>query len=210
MTRKLNVLSCVVLLIFFQGCQQESNPPASTAETTQPGDLIAPVLDLNSTTSGKVETDATAQEVVSEFLKALCQGDAAAVTRLLTDKARVETEKHQLAVQPPGTVAAQYQVGKVEMVDGGAYVNSTWLEPDVDGQQQRYEIVWVLRSQANGWRVAGMAARIDPKRELTYLNFEDPQDMLNKWEAVDTELANGPLDANAPRVSERPQPSNPR
>ncbi|MEO2023113.1 MAG: hypothetical protein ABGX05_14935 [Pirellulaceae bacterium] len=210
MTRKFNMLSCVALLTFLQGCQQESNQPVSTTETGQPGALIAPVLDLNSTTAGKVKADATVQEVVSEFLQALRQGDADAVTRLLTDKARVETEKHQLAVQPPGTAAAQYQVGKVEMVDGGAYVNSTWLEPDVDGKQQRYEIVWVLRSQANGWRVAGMAARIDPKRELTYLNFEDPQDMLNKWEAVDTELASRLMDPSAPRVSERPQPSTPR
>jgi hypothetical protein len=55
-----------------------------------------------------------------------------------------------------------------------------------------------------------MAARIDPNRELTYLNFEDPQEMLSKWEAVDTELANRPADNTALRVSERPARPTPR
>ncbi|MFP6575592.1 MAG: hypothetical protein VB912_10595, partial [Pirellulaceae bacterium] len=146
----------------------------------------------------------------TQFLQALCQGDADVVTQLLTEKARVETKKHQLAVQRPGTAAAQYQVGKVELVEGGAYVNSIWSEPSADGDRHRYEIVWVLRSQTDGWRVAGMAARIDPNRELTYLNFEDPQEMLSKWESVDTELANRPADNNALRVSERPARPAPR
>ncbi len=143
-------------------------------------------------------------------MQALSQGDADTVTQLLTEKARLETQKHQLAVQPPGTAEAQYEVGKVELVEGGAYVNSVWSEPAKDGNRQRYEIVWVLRSQADGWRVAGMAARIDANRELTYLNFEDPQEMLSKWESVDTELANRPAESNASRVSERPTRRVPR
>ena len=55
-----------------------------------------------------------------------------------------------------------------------------------------------------------MAARIDPNRELTYLNFEDPQEMLSKWESVDTELANRPVGGSAARVSERPVRPAPR
>lgn len=201
------MLACMALLTLLSGCQQEAS---KTASSDQPGALIAPVLDLNSSAPKQPASDATAEQVVGKFLKALCQGDADVVSQLLTDKARLETQKHQLVVQPPGTAAAQYQVGQVELVEGGAYVNSVWSEPTADGKQQRYEVVWVLRSQTNGWRVAGMAARINPKRELTYLNFEDPQEMLSKWEAVDTELANGQAQTDATRVSERPALSLPR
>ena len=204
------MLACVAVATLLNGCQQESAEPESPAIAGQNGSLIAPVVDLNSTPKQQPDADTTPQQIVTQFLQALCQGDADAVTQLLTEKARVETKKHQLAVQPPGTAAAQYQVGKVELVEGGAYVNSIWSEPATDGNRQRYEIVWVLRSQTDGWRVAGMAARIDPNRELTYLNFEDPQEMLSKWESVDTELANRPADSNAPRVSERPTRPAPR
>lgn len=204
------MLACVAVATLLNGCQQESAEPESSAITGQNGSLIAPVVDLNSTPKQQPAADTTPQQIVTQFLQALCQGDADAVTQLLTEKARVETKKHQLAVQPPGTAAAQYQVGKVELVEGGAYVNSIWSEPAADGNRQRYEIVWVLRSQTDGWRVAGMAARIDANRELTYLNFEDPQEMLSKWESVDTELANRPADSNAPRVSERPGRPAPR
>lgn len=204
------MLAYVVLATLLSGCQQQSSNPESSAANQPNRDLVAPVVDLNSKPKQQPEANATPQEIVTQFLRALCQGDADAVTQLLTEKARVETKKHQLAVQPPGTAAAQYQVGKVELVEGGAYVNSVWSEPATDGNRQRYEIVWVLRSQADGWRVAGMAARIDANRELTYLNFEDPQEMLSKWESVDTELANRPADSNAPRVSERPTQAVPR
>jgi len=205
------MLACLVLAALLGGCQQESSKPESVTGNQQNGSLIAPVVDLNSPPNQEsADVVATPQQVVSQFLKALCQGDADTVTGLLTDKARLETKKHQLAVQPPGSAAAQYEVGKVELVEGGAYVNSVWTEPSTDGQKQRYEIVWVLRSQADGWRVAGMAARIDANRELTYLNFEDPQEMLSKWESVDTELANRPDQSNAPRVSERPAELVPR
>ncbi len=210
MKTSVRMLACVVLTTFLGGCQQES-PSESEAANQQGGSLVAPVVDLNSTPKKEPShVVATPQQVVSHFLKALCQGDADTVTGLLTDKARVETQKHQLAVQPPGSAAAQYEVGKVELVEGGAYVNSVWTEPSADGSPQRYEIVWVLRSQADGWRVAGMAARIDANRELTYLNFEDPQEMLSKWESVDTELANRPNGNQAPRVSERPTGPMPR
>ena len=204
------VLACVASSIVFAGCRPEVPTSTSATETGKSEGLIAPVLDLNSKPNQSEDVAATPEQVVTHFLQALCQGDADAVTQLLTDKARVETQKHQLVVQPPGTEAAKYQVGKVEFVKGGAYVNSLWIEPGADGMEQQYDIVWVLRSQSNGWRVAGMAARIDRDRELTYLNFEDPQEMLSKWEAVDTELAQDGQNPDSPRVTNRQQPDRSR
>lgn len=204
------MLACVASFVLLCGCQQEASESTSSVTREDPDALIAPVLDLNSATRGKLNAEATPEQVVTRFLQALCQGDADTVTELLTDKACVETKKYNLSVQPPGTEAAQYQVGKVELVKGGAYVNSLWIEPGSDGNEQQYEIVWVLRLQSNGWRVAGMAARIDRQRELTYLNFEDPQEMLNKWDAAETELANGQANQNSTRVTERQPPAAPR
>ncbi|MFP6576786.1 MAG: hypothetical protein VB912_16625, partial [Pirellulaceae bacterium] len=102
------MLACVAVATLLNGCQQESAEPESPAIAGQNGSLIAPVVDLNSTSKQQPNVDATPQQIVTQFLQALCQGDADTVTQLLTEKARVETKKHQLAVQPPGTAAAQY------------------------------------------------------------------------------------------------------
>lgn len=124
------------------------------------------------------------QDVVHKFLESLRSGDETVASYLLTDKAREETAKHDLVVSPPGTPSAQYQVGAIELSDNqnGAYVTSIWTEPDQEGADQAYEIIWVMRKQPEGWRIAGMATEIIPGEMPLFLNFEDPQDMLRKRE----------------------------
>ena len=168
------MLACVAVATLLNGCQQESAEPESPAITGQNGSLIAPVVDLNSTPKQQPDADTTPQQIVTQFLQALCQGDADAVTQLLTEKARVETKKHQLAVQPPGTAAAQYQVGKVELVEGGAYVNSIWSEPATDGNRQRWEwwglvALWHNSTEPRGGRGMGRSpqAPTQPHRDWT-------------------------------------------
>ena len=41
-----------------------------------------------------------------------------------------------------------------------------------------YEIVWALRQQTDGWRIAGMATQVTPAEAPIFLNFEDPDEML--------------------------------
>jgi len=74
-------------------------------------------------------------------------------------------------------------------VQGGVHVNSSWREIDESGKDLAYEIVWVLRQEPIGWRVAGMATAVNPAKPPIYLNFEDVPDLLQKWQQADAELA---------------------
>ncbi len=155
---------------------QESPARTLTIETS------TPVIDLSAT--------ATPEQVVEHFLTALQQGSDEQVTGLLTAKARTETAKHDLVVRSPGSPTAKFSVGALEIVSGGAYVNSQWSETSIDGFAQKFEIIWVLRKQANGWRIAGMATRVAENEQPTYLNFENPKEMIRKWNAADKRLTN--------------------
>lgn len=156
--------------------KQESPARTLTIETS------TPVIDLSAT--------ATPERIVEHFLTALQQGSNEQVTGLLTAKARTETAKHDLVVRSPGSPTAKFSVGALEIVSGGAYVNSQWSETSIDGFSQKFEIIWVLRKQANGWRIAGMATRVAENEQPTYLNFENPKEMIRKWNAADKRLTN--------------------
>mgnify|MGYP001436351876 CR=1 FL=1 len=123
--------------------------------------------------------------LIQFFLTALQEGNDEQVTGLLTAKARTETAKHDLVVRSPGSPSAQFSVGELEMVSGGAYVNSQWSETTPDGLTQLFDIIWVLRQQTDGWRIAGMATRVAANEQPTYLNFENPKEMIRKWNAAD-------------------------
>lgn len=131
-----------------------------------------------------VPASATPDQVVSVFLDALRGGDQATTAALLTAKALAETSKRSLSVCPQATPNMQYQVTKSEVLPenpSGAHVNVTWTESYPDGKLS-YEVVWVLRRQQEGWRVAGMAIELVPGQGLAFLNFEDPDDMIRKQE----------------------------
>jgi hypothetical protein len=160
--------------------------------TTTPTAQDGPAANPNATTvaakpAGKavsVPASATPEQVVSVFLDALRGGDQATTAALLTSKALTETSQRSLSVCPQATPNMQYQVTKSEVLPenpSGAHVNVTWTESYPDGNLS-YEVVWVLRKQQEGWRVAGMAIELVPGQGLAFLNFEDPDDMIRKQE----------------------------
>jgi len=201
----------VALLLGLVGVTGCGDPDTDSTSSTP--DLVAPVVNLNpgydaelaeptqespartltiGTSTPVVDLSATAtpEQVVEHFLTALQQGSDEQVTGLLTAKARTETAKHDLVVRSPGSPTAKFSVGALELVSGGAYVNSQWSETSIDGFAQKFEIIWVLRKQANGWRIAGMATRVAENEQPTYLNFENPKEMIRKWNAADKRLTN--------------------
>jgi hypothetical protein len=138
-----------------------------------------------------VPASATPDQVVSVFLDALRGGDQATTAALLTGKALDETSKRSLSVCPQASPHMQYQITKAEVLPenpNGAHVNVMWTETYTDGTVS-YEVVWVLRRQTEGWRVAGMAIELVPGKGLAFLNFEDPDDMLRKKEEAEQALA---------------------
>ena len=186
--------------VLLSGCQK---PPESLVddlkEPDQPGSTADGNQDAGSTTVAEsivaqvdISPDANPQQVVKRFLRALQDGDEQVVGGLLTTQARQATQQHNLVVRPPGTESATFQIGTAEEVDGGAYVNCVWTESVGGGVTESFEIIWVLRNQNDGWRIVGMATQVIPNERPTFLNFEEPVEMLSKWRKIDDTLTDRP------------------
>ncbi len=137
-------------------------------------------------------------EAVALFYEALRKGDDEAISQLLTDKARTETANSGLGIQSQGSERLEYELGRIEYVDEaqqGAHVQSLWIDYDEYGDQIATEVIWVLRKQANGWRVAGMATQVAEGELPLLFNFEDPEDMLRKKEYVERQYAEAGAEA---------------
>ncbi|MBL9123435.1 MAG: hypothetical protein JNG90_07360 [Planctomycetaceae bacterium] len=152
------------------------------------------------------------EQVVQAFLEAVRTGNDDTATNMLSPVARQKTAEKDLAVAPPGSDTASFTVGEVEMIDGGgAHVASTWTDLDEQGKPRTDSIVWMLRLEAEGWRVVGMATRVFPDQPPLFLNFENPDDMIRKQQLVQQEMerragggaVEGPVDS-APRNAAKP------
>jgi hypothetical protein len=140
--------------------------------------------------SGAAPSVSTPTEAVTQFYEALRDGEEAKIASLLTDKARRESANSGLDIRSPGSASLTYEVGEWEYVTpakDGAHVKSIWTELDDEGTRISTEVIWVLRKQADGWRVAGMATQVKQGQLPLLFNFEDPADMIQKRELVERE-----------------------
>jgi hypothetical protein len=168
------------------GCGGGEKPAPAAATGPQPaGEHAAstPATPVQAVPAVQVPADSGPDQVVSVFLDALKKGDTATKASLLTSKALAETTKHEFEVNPQSAPNAQYEVRPAEFLannPNGAHVTSVWTETYEDGQVT-YEVVWVLRRETPGWRIAGMAIELIPNQPPAFLNFEDPADMAAKY-----------------------------
>ena len=115
----------------------------------------------------------------------------------------------QRSVTPPASDTARFEVGKVEYVcEDGTRVACTWTDLDENGKPRSDTALWVLRHEADGWRVAGVAATVFKGEPPLLLNFEDPADMAKKQEWLRAEVARR-AKAEKPQTAaeEKPQES---
>jgi hypothetical protein len=143
-----------------------------------------------STTIGTSTTD-PAKATVTAFLEAIKRGDDAGARAMLTKVARAKTEELGISVAPPVTSTATYSIRECEVIPGSddlVHVGTTWTDTDPDGFTTTENVVWAVRLDPEGWRVAGMATRIFEDLPPLLLNFEDPEDMIAKQELVAQEL----------------------
>jgi hypothetical protein len=151
----------------------------------------------SSTSAGSTAAQsAKPEEVVRTFLEAIRTGNDGQASQMLTELARTETQKHELVVAPPGSETARFEVGAVEYVvkDELAHVDSKWTDVGDDGQPHTDEIIWALRLDQQGWRIAGMATRIFPNEPPLLLDFEKPEEMMQQQQMAEAEMqrrANG-------------------
>jgi hypothetical protein len=155
-----------------------------------------------------IKTD-TPQATVQVFLDAVRAGNDEQASAMISSIARQKTAALTGSITPPASDTAKFSVGKVEYVgEDGARVASVWTDVDGDGQAHSDEAVWVLRKEAEGWRVAGVAAMIFPGEEPLLLNFEDPEDMKRKQQEVRDRIARE-SEASAPENLQAEQKDNP-
>lgn len=147
-----------------------------------------------STTSHATEAESGPgpAEAVHAFLQAVREGKDEQANNMLTTMAREETAKLDMVVAPPGSDTATFQVGEVELLsqgdEKGAHVASTWTDVGDDGQPHTDEIIWMLRKEPEGWRIAGMATKIFEDEPPLLLDFENPQDMQRKQQLAEQEM----------------------
>ena len=196
-----NTAARIVLgtLIGLAGCGNPSAPVTGASGEGGAAPSDAPTAD-------------TPEGAVALFLGAVCAGNDERAASMLTDVARRKTAEMDLEVAPPGSDTAQFQIGEVELVgEDSARVACTWSDLDQDGARAEEHILWVLRREAAGWRIAGMAPTIFPGEPPLLLNFEDPEEMFEKLQWVQQEAmrraqAEAMPGGGSPREAHRPGP----
>jgi hypothetical protein len=137
---------------------------------------------------------------VAEFLGAVRVGDDVKVASLLTPTARTQVAELGYQVAPTKSDTATFDIGEVQYLEGGgARVVATWSDFGTTD-----EMLWMLRSGNEGWRIAGMAAAVIPGEPPLLLDFENLQEAMNK-----IRLLRASMEENAARLQAK-QPAPPQ
>ncbi|NLF68170.1 MAG: hypothetical protein GX575_03845 [Candidatus Anammoximicrobium sp.] len=187
MRHSLRILAVTVLACPFAGCGGAPQGSPEAADSAS-----APAF-AGTPANGPAAAGASGPAaVVAQFYEALRTGNDTAIASLLTDKAREETSKSGLGIQSQASESLSYEIGETDFVSDrldGAHVKTMWRETGPDGRLTSTAVIWVLRKQANGWKVSGMATPVVEGELPLLFNFEEPEDMLQKKEFVEQQLA---------------------
>jgi hypothetical protein len=162
------------------GCGSKSPPAPATAQTGSATTASAaggnPSADSQVTLVNEGVETAPAQ-TVAIFLDSLRKGDERAANGVLTTLARQELAKTAYQIQPLGTPAGQYKIGRVGFPyaeKNVALVECTWVEPPVEGNAQEVmDIVCEVHQETDGWRISGIGVTIPGSDQALVLDFED-------------------------------------
>ena len=173
--RSILIVAGTTLLGFAAGCGQ------SASDRGPQMDAVSPQTVAQEDSPGSA---------VHRFLDAVRAGNDEKSSLMLTAIARKKTAEYDMVVAPPGSDTASFKVGEVEMIgEDGAHVASFWTDVDEHGKQHTDTIIWMVRKESEGWRIAGMATRVFENQPAMILNFEEPEDMLAKQRAMEEEMS---------------------
>ena len=168
--RNYSLFAFVCLLAIVVGCSKSGEQTASTSSPNHAGP--APTLAVGD-----------AADTVTQFLDALRRGGSDNTAEaLLTVAARQECQRKGISVQPIGSPNAKFDVTRGELVPGrqdAALVHSLWTEPNPDGSNQSFEVVWALKQEPAGWKISGMIVEM-PSGEPAAVDFENGDDLLGQ------------------------------
>jgi hypothetical protein len=181
MLHRLEIWSFAVLALAVAGCGQSNvanQSPTPPANQPAERDAIPAVASVDPVTVAATDTP---EKAAHEFLEALRQGNDVKATQMLSKLAREKTAALNRNLTPSASDTAQFTVGEAEYVtDDGARVACTWSDKDERGTTIEDSHIWVLRREAEGWRIAGVAVEIFKGEPPLLLNFENPDDMIKK------------------------------
>ena len=174
--RRLSRQFSVVLLAAVFGCSNSE----STDHSTKPEANSKPTV-----------ATGTPDQAVHEFMMAIKNGDDAKASELVTEKTRQEVERTQYGIVPPGIEDLPFRVGDVEYVSESkdlARVACHITDKDAIGEMSQFDVVWFLRKEQPGWRIAGVAMKVFPDQPAVLYNFEDMDDTERKLKLVEEEM----------------------
>ncbi len=168
----------VLLLVMALGCSPDESTDSSSDSAKSP-------------TKSAVDTGPP-EQTVHEFMMAFKNGDDTKASELVSEKTQNEMKRTDFGVSPPGSKDMKFQVGKVQYVPDStdlARVDCHIEDKDEDGEDVKMDVVWFLRKEQPGWRIAGIAMKVFPDLPAVLYNFEDMDDVQRKAAMVDQEMA---------------------
>ncbi len=179
------LLAVSVLAVGAAGCGKTESPDAAAPPSATSG-LEQMATSTDPTSVAKLDGPAAA---VYEFLDAVRTGNDKRATSLLSFKARAKAAEMKRGVCPPASDTARFQVGQVQyQADDRARVASAWTDMDENEEPQTDEAVWLVSREPEGWRITGVAATVFEGEPPLVLNFEDPEEMVQKQRWVHEEI----------------------
>ncbi len=169
-------------LPLYVGCGDSASSSSPTAQTPSSvaagGGANAAEAGTSSSVTVVAEGAETAPaQTVAIFLDSLRKGDEQAANGVLTTLARQELAKTAYVIQPLGTPAGQYQIGRVGFPypeKNIALVECTWTEPAAEGGiAEVMDIVCEVQQEPEGWRISGIGVTIPGTDQALVLDFED-------------------------------------
>ena len=179
-------LFVIAAALLASGCGKTADPKQTALGSD--GDASQNVAATGEVQKPCLKTD-TPEAAVQVFLDAVRTGNDEQAAAMISSIARQKTAALTGNITPPASETAKFSIGKVEYIGAdGARVASIWSDVDEEGQSHSDQAVWVLRKEAEGWRVAGVAAMVFPGEDPLIFNFEDPEDMRRKQQEVRSRL----------------------
>jgi hypothetical protein len=177
------------------GCGKSEVPTAQGTQN-EGGSAVAPAV-ASVSTSAVSPTD-----IVSQFLDQVRRGGANSnAGRFLTQKAQSELKRIGRSVQPIGSPDAHFDVIRAVAVpeqDNAMLVESRWTEPNPDGTNSQFQVVWSVEKESAGWRISGLAMELDGTEAPTIIDFENGTMMAQLLADDPAPQADNPSQAAAP------------
>lgn len=100
------------------------------------------------------------RSVVAGFLEGIKRGDSQTLQRLLTARAMAACESSGLRLSVPAehplAVCRVLQADYLPGDSAAAHVRCLWSDTDSTGNMPATEVIFVLRDEESGWRIAGL------------------------------------------------------